>query len=96
MKGTNLAAGGNGASGITSGIERILALVVLRLAGSGVDPRTDIRPCSIVQRFLLAPQQRSVGVLVQVGRDQVIREGAELFNAADRNVLDTALLASLK
>jgi len=48
-----LATGGNRAGGFTSGIERIFSFVVLGLAGSSVNTRTDVAPSTVVQRLLL-------------------------------------------
>lgn len=50
---TDLAAGGNRAGGFTASIVGILALMVLRLASSGVNARTNITPCAIIQWLFL-------------------------------------------
>ena len=63
---TYLATSGNRASGVTAGIQGVLALVVLSLVGSGQDTRSDVSPGTIVERLLLTPEEVGVGVLVKV------------------------------
>ena len=64
-----LAAGRDGARGLAARVERVLALVVLRLVRGGEDAGRDIAPCTVVERLLLAPENVRVGVLVKVRRD---------------------------
>ena len=64
-----LATSRDGARRLAAGVERVLALVVLRLICGGEDTRRDIAPCTVVKRLLLAPENVRVGVLVKVRRD---------------------------
>ena len=64
-----LGTGGDTARGLTAGVGGELALVVLGLAGGGVDAGADVRPGAVVEGFFLAPGERGVGVLVEVGGD---------------------------
>ena len=66
---TYLATSGDRASGVTAGIQGVLALVVLSLVGSGQDTRSDVSPGTVVERFLLTPEEVGVGVLVKVRGD---------------------------
>ena len=43
----------------------------------------------------LAPEQAGVGVSVEVRCNEVVREGRELLETTDGDVLDTPVLASL-
>ena len=61
-----LATSRDGARRLAAGVERVLALVVLRLIGGGEDAGRDIAPCTVVERLLLAPENVRVGVLVKV------------------------------
>lgn len=91
-----LASSSDRAGGFTSCVERIFPFMMLGLSSSGVDARTDVTPGTVVERLLLAPEKAGIGVEVKVGSDQVVREGRELFNTADGNVLDASLLTSLQ
>lgn len=64
-----LATSRDGARRLAAGVERVLALVVLRLICGGEDAGRDIAPCTVVERLLLAPENVRVGVLVKVRRD---------------------------
>ena len=64
-----LATSRDGARRLAAGVERVLALVVLRLICGGENAGRDIAPCTVVERLLLAPQNVRVGVLVKVRRD---------------------------
>ena len=64
-----LATSRDGARRLTSGVQRVLALVVLRLVRRGEDTGADVGPRAVVKRLLLAPEQVRVGVLVEVRGD---------------------------
>ena len=61
-----LATGRNRARRLAAGVQRVLALVVLRLVRGGQDTRADVRPRAVVERLLLAPKDVRVGILVEV------------------------------
>ena len=61
-----LAAGRDGARGLAARVERVLALVVLRLVRRGLDAGADVGPRAVVEGLLLAPEDVRVGVLVEV------------------------------
>lgn len=50
---TYLASSGNGTRRLPTGVEGVLALVVLRLLASRVDAWTHVGPGAVVERFLL-------------------------------------------
>ena len=50
---TYLAASSDGARRLAAGVERVLALVVLRLVRGGEDAGADVRPRAVVHRLLL-------------------------------------------
>ena len=52
---------------LAAGVERVLALVVLRLVRGGQDAGPDVGPRAVVERLLLAPEQIGVRVLVEMG-----------------------------
>ena len=83
-----LAAGRDGARGLAARVERVLALVVLRLVGRGLDARADVSPRAVVERLLLAPEDVRVGVLVEVGRDLERRfvRGIKQMQSMTRNI----------
>lgn len=91
-----LASSSNGAGWSPSSIVRVLALVVLCLVGGSVDARADVAPCTVVHWLLLAPEKISVGVLIKVGCQEIIREGRNLLNTADGDILDTLLFTLLE
>ena len=43
--------------------------MMLGLASSGVDARTDVTPGTVVERLLLAPEKAGIGVEVKMGGD---------------------------
>lgn len=43
--------------------------MMLRLATSGEDARSDVAPGTVVERLLLAPKQAGIGVLVKMRGD---------------------------
>ena len=43
--------------------------MMLGLASSGVDARTDVTPGTVIERLLLAPEKAGIGVKVKVGGD---------------------------
>ena len=43
--------------------------MMLGLASSGVDTRTNVTPGTVVERLLLAPEKAGIGVKVKVGGD---------------------------
>jgi len=91
-----LATRSNGACGLTASIVGVLSFVVLSPASSRVDARTDIAPGTIVQRFLLTPEEIGIRVFVEMRSNEVIREWRNLLNTADSDILDTTFFASLK
>jgi hypothetical protein len=72
------------ARGITPSIDRRTALMMLRLVRDCLQAGRIVRPRSVVQRLLLAPQQVRVRVAVQMRSEEVVRQRAELLNAGDR------------
>ena len=82
-----LAAGRDGARGLAARVERVLALVVLRLICGGEDAGRDIAPCTVVERLLLAPKNVRIRVLVEVGSDLqviIVRIGCHDNERADK------------
>ena len=69
--------------------------MMLCLTRGGVDARTDITPSTVVEGFLLTPDQVGVGILVEVGGDQVVGERRELFDTTDGDVFETSLFTGL-
>lgn len=69
--------------------------MMLRLASSGVDPGSNVAPSAIIERLLLHPNQVRIRVLVEVGRDQVVRERRELLDPAYGDVFDASLFTGL-
>ena len=65
----NLASGGDRAGGFTSCVEGIFSFMMLGLASSGVDARTNVTPGTVVERLLLAPEKAGIGVKVKVRSD---------------------------
>jgi len=63
---THLTTRSNRTRRFSTRISRVLALMVLSLLSGGVDTRSDVIPCTVVQRFLLAPVELGVGVLVHM------------------------------
>ena len=43
--------------------------MMLRPTSSGIDPRPDITPCTVVERLLLTPEQARIGVFVKMRGD---------------------------
>ena len=64
-----LATGRDRTRGLAAGVQRVLALVVLRLVRGGQDTRADVRPRAVVERLLLTPEDVRVGVLVEMCRE---------------------------
>jgi len=69
--------------------------MILRLAGSGIDSRTDVTPRTIVERLFLAPEQACIWIFVEMRSDQLIREWRKLFDTAYGNIIDTSLFPGL-
>ena len=61
-----LATGRDGARRLAARVQRVLALVVLRLVRGSEDTRADVGPCAVVEWLLLAPEDVRVRVLVEV------------------------------
>ena len=60
---TYLATSGDRASGVTAGIQGVLALMVLSLVGSGQDTRSDVSPGTVVKRLLLQSETVSLRIV---------------------------------
>ena len=83
-----LATGRDRARRLAAGVQRVLALVVLRLVGRSEDAGRDVCPGTVVEGLLLAPEKVGVGVLVEVRGDlQEIRsQRRRLLEAHDGNI----------
>ena len=81
---------------VPSGVDRGLGLVVLGRLERGEQSRLDVRPRPSVERLLLAPCDVGVGELVDVGREEVVRERRDLLDSAEDNVLDASVLSLLE
>jgi len=80
---------------LTSGIQGVFPLVVLRFVRGSQNPGRDICPCPVIQGLLLTPQNISIRVLVKVGGYQIVGERGELFDPADHNIVDALVLTLL-
>ena len=65
---THLATGCNGASRVTAGVQRVLALVMLSLVGGSQNTRSNVSPGTVVEGLLLAPKKIGIRVLVKMRR----------------------------
>ena len=91
-----LATSRDGARRLTSGVQRVLALVVLRLVCRGEDTGADVGPRAIVEGLLLAPDDGlGVGVVVEVVLELLPGEGVELLDAGEGDVVDLVVGAVL-
>ena len=74
---------------VTAGVHDVLAIVVLGVVEQRLDARLRKAPGTGVQRLLLAPDDGlGIGVLVEVLLELLPREGVQLLNASDGDVVD--------
>jgi hypothetical protein len=80
--------GGRGA-GVAAGVHDVLAVVVLCLVEEGLDAGLGVAPGAGVEGLLLGPDDGlGVGVLVEVLAQLLPREGVELLDAGEGDVVD--------
>lgn len=80
---------------VPTNVDGSLVGVVFSRLESGVQPRLDIAPRSGVQGLLLSPDNVGVGELVNVRREEVVREGRDLLDSADNDVVEASVLSVL-
>jgi hypothetical protein len=83
---------GDGSTGVSASVHDVLAGVVLSVVEQGLDTGLSEAPGTGVERLLLAPNDGlGVGVLVEVLLELLPREGVELLNASDGDVVQVVL-----
>lgn len=87
---------GHRRAGVATGVHHVLVVMVLRLVQHCLNARLRERPCTRVQRLLLGPHHRlGVGVRVQVLLQLLPREGVQLLNTRNGDIVDVVVRAVL-
>ena len=83
-------------AGVATGVHDVLAVVVLGLVEQGLETRLGEGPRTGVEGLLLGPDDGlGVGVLVEVLAQLLPREGVELLDTGDGDIVDALLGAVL-
>lgn len=91
-----LETGSNGRAWATAGVHDVLPVVVRGLVQQGLNSGLGEAPGAGIERFLLAPDDGlGVGVLVEILPQLLPREGVQLLDARNGDVVDVVLGAVL-
>src|SRR5262245_4577397 len=87
-----LQSSGHRRAGATASVHDVLAVVELGLVQESLDTGLGEAPGTSIQRLFLSPDDSlGVGVLVEVLLQLLPREGVELLNTCDGNVVDVVV-----